>query len=293
MTVSATNDEILLNCTKGPRVLDGVEHLSSRIGDMKERRASPVLCVAVLVGATLGPFAALSIARAQAHDEDLLAQARAAYQQRHIATQDIRAVELYQLAIDAQSTYVTLWEGARAASHLGQNAWAKAKRSKRAQLFEKGLSWAEGATKARPRGAEGHYYVAVLTGLHAQQRSFLHQMTTARSIRRAAERALKLDPSIECGGPPQLLGMYYRQLPAAFGGDNTQSKRYLQQALRHCPNAPELHYLLAECLHTLGDDAGARREAQWVLDHPPSSPRDRRDYQQIKRDTDVLLSDMD
>lgn len=223
----------------------------------------------------------------------MLSEARAAWAKRHVKAQSVAAVSLYEKAIAANVSYAALWEGARAASYLGQHGWAKVSRSQRRALYEKGLDWAERATKVNPRGAEGHYYTAVLSGLNAQEHSFLHQMNSARGIRRAAERALKLDPSVECGGPPRLLGIFFRRLPSAFGGDNNKARAYLVQSLRHCPNDAELHYTLAECLHALDRDDEARQQAQWVLKHPPQNPHDRRSYAQTKRNAEELLSDID
>lgn len=222
-----------------------------------------------------------------------LRQARAAYAKRHIASQDRLAASLYEKAIAADASYTALWEGARACSHLGQNAWAKQSRDKRRTLFAKGKSWAERATEKNPRGAEGFFYLAVLTGLDAREHSFMHQMASARSIRKIAERALKLDASVECGGPPRLLGHYYRKLPTAFGGDNRQALKYFEQALSHCPGDHELHYAIAECLHTLGEDARARPRAQWVLKNPPSAPSEQRNYLEIKQQTIDLLAEID
>ena len=229
----------------------------------------------------------------QASPNDHLAQARAAYRKRRSTAQSVKAVELYEKAITTKATYEACWEGARAASHLGQNGWSKAPRQKRQDLFQKGLDWAKQATKINPGGAEGHYYTAVLTGLNAQERTFFHQMASAKSIRLAAERAAKINPRVECGGPVRLLGLYYRQLPTAFGGNNHTALSYLEKAARFCPDDREIRYELAECLHTVGQDARARKEAQWVIDNPPTTPNDLDDYRSVKRDTEKLLQEID
>lgn len=248
----------------------------------------PVVICCVLVFSSLHANAE----EATSGGESLLEQARAAYAKRHKVSESVRAVKLYEKAIKSQATYETCWEGSRAVAHLGSNGWTKAPREKRQGLFKKGLLWAKQATKLKSNGAHGHYYVAVLSGLNAQERTFLHQMSSARSIRLAGERAAKLNPRIECGGPVRLLGLYYRRLPAAFGGDNNVALKYLEKAVRYCPNNPNVRYELAECLHKVGQDNRARKEAQWVLDHPPSDPGDRREYRKTKANAKKLLQEL-
>lgn len=247
----------------------------------------------------LAPLAALGIALGagattfgQEGDEPL-SQARAAYKRRHLPAESKRAVDLYEKAIAADASYASLWEGARAVSYLGQNSWAKRPSRQLKTLFKKGLSWAERSVKVRPNGAEGHYYTAVLLGLYARERTFVHQMASAADIRRAGERAMRLDPTVECGGPLHLLGLYYRHLPTAFGGDNHRARKLLEKAVRVCPGDPGLRYDLAECLHTVGHDARAKREAQWAIDHPPRSAAERRGYKQVKRNAEELLREID
>lgn len=250
------------------------------------------LLVAVSVTVALVLLTGLQAQAEQAGSDDLLEQARAAYEKRHNRAESVKAIKLYEKSIKAKATYAACWEGARAIAHLGQNAWAKAPRDKRQDLFKKGLNWAKRATKLKSNGAEGHYYTAVLTGLNAQERTFLHQMTTARSIRLAAERAVKLNPRIECGGPVRLLGLYYRRLPTAFGGDNDKARGFLEKAVRYCPDDPAVRYDLAECLHAVGRDNEALEQAQWVVDHPPSDPNDRREYRKVKVDAQKLIEEL-
>lgn len=247
-----------------------------------------------LLLAILGAVSCLLLTGLQVHAEqtsgnDLLDQARAAYKKRRASGESLKAVKLYAKAIKAKLSYAACWEGARAIAHLGQNAWAKAPREKRQGLYKKGLQWAKRATAVKANGAEGHYYTAVLTGLNAQERTFLHQMATARSIRLAAERAAKLNPRIECGGPVRLLGLYYRRLPTAFGGDNNKALKYLEKAVRYCSDDPIVRYDLAECLEKVGQINRALEQAQWVVDHPPSDPNDRREYRKVKADAQKLI----
>lgn len=224
--------------------------------------------------------------------EELLAAARDAYKKRRNPAQAVKAVELFEKSIAAGETYEALWEGARAASELGQNAWKKQPSAKRSELYKKGIAWAERATKLRPDGAEGHYFTAVLTGLWAEQRTFLHQMSSAADIRRAAERAYKINPRIECGGPAHLLGLYYRHLPAAFGGDDNRAVKYLEQAVRFCPKQLEIRYELAECLERVGQKARALEEARYVLDHPPTAKSEQAAYEALKQQVDALLQEL-
>lgn len=255
---------------------------------MMVRRLVVMLALGVALGVALErPAAWAEDARQSALD--LLAQARTAFTRRPIAARQLLAVELYEKAIAAAPTYEALWEGARAAAELGYNGWKKQPSSKRAALFKKGLAWARRATEVRPDGAEGHYFTAVLLGLWAEQRSFVQQAATAGDIRRAAERAYKLNPRIECGAPARLLGIYYRKVPAVFGGDDRRAVKLLDEALRYCPDDPRLHYDLAECLEHAGQEARAREEARWVLDHLPADRHEKAGYDTLERQATELL----
>jgi tetratricopeptide (TPR) repeat protein len=262
------------------------------------KKASILAAVATVASALAGwparaeEAATAQAAAPQASAEDYLKQARDAFKRRRSQGQSAKAVDLYEKAISTAESYEALWEGARAASELGQNAWAKQPSSKRSKLYKKGMEWAERATKVQPDGAEGHYYTAVLTGLWAEQRTFLHQMASAADIRRAAERAYKINPRVECGGPAHLLGLYYRHLPAAFGGDDKRAVKFLEQAVRYCPGELEIRYELAECLSRVHEKARALEEAQWVLDHPPTAPHEKADYEELKRQVDELIADL-
>ena len=63
-------------------------------------------------------------------------------------------------------------------------------------------------------------------GQFAELRSALEH----HSARRAAEKAVKLDATVECGTPLRVLGMYYLKLPDAFGGDSYNFELSRQRA---------------------------------------------------------------
>jgi tetratricopeptide (TPR) repeat protein len=218
-----------------------------------------------------------------------LDQARAAYEKRHDHAQARQAVELYGKAIEAGAGYPALWEGARAAAHLGASGMPRARRGAKRAIFKRGVDWARLATKAHPNGAEGHLYLAITMGHHAKSQSFLHQMGVAGDIRREAAKAVKLNPAAECGTPLRVLGMYYLRLPEAFGGDDARALKLLSRAAKICPNDPDTHLDYAEALEENGQKAKAIGELEWVLAHPPSSPADRAGYRQTKVEAERRL----
>lgn len=165
--------------------------------------------------------------------------------------------------------YAPLWQGARAIVRLLDGPMAYAPGSQRGALYEKGIPWAEEAVEKNPKGAEGHYYLAVLLGLKAQA-SMTASIFVARSIREHAQRALELNPGVACAGPHRVLGRYYHKLPGLLGGDDALSKKLLAESVRRCPANAMGRLFLAETLHALGEYEEAERQCRWILSHHPS-----------------------
>ena len=222
---------------------------------------------------------------------ELLKQARIAFEKRQETKMAKRALDLYEKTVEAAPSYQALWEGARAAAHYGDNCMKKASRRERTAVYRKGEEWARRAAKMQPGRVEGHFYVAVLVGMRSRSQSVLHQASVAGEIRQRAEKAVKFDRAFECAAPLRMLGQYYLRLPAAFGGDNKRALGFFVQAAKLCPTDVSNHLHLAEALHSQDQDARARKELQWVLDHPPSDPHDRDDYKQVRQQALEFLDD--
>lgn len=225
------------------------------------------------------------VAKAESKSDPLLREARSSFARRAKTAEALKAVTLFGEAIAAGGGYAAMWEGARASFYYGYFALPKRERGKRLAVLERGAVWAEQATKVRPDGAEGHFYRASLLGGWGEVRGLAGALVVAGDIRRAGEKALALDRSVECAGPLRLMGRYYFKLPGAFGGSNEKSLSYLEEALRICPIHPQVHIYLAETLHAEGQVERARERAQWVLDNPRAGI----EYRQFRADAEALL----
>lgn len=228
------------------------------------------------------------IGHGQSKSDSILQQARTSFERRAKKNEALRAVTLFGEVIAAGGSYASLWEGARASFYYGYFALPKRERSKRLSVLKRGAEWAEQATKIRPNGAEGHFYRASLLGGWGEVRGLAGALVVAGDIRRAGEKALALDRSVECAGPLRLMGRFYFRLPGAFGGSNEKSLSYLEEALTICPTHPQVHIYLAETLHAEGQLERARKRAQWVLDNPRKGV----EYRQFRADAKALLEQL-
>jgi tetratricopeptide (TPR) repeat protein len=204
--------------------------------------------------------------------DDLLAQARQAFKQRAKTAQARAAVDLYEKAIGAGGPFEALVEGAEAAYFLGEYPLGKAGRAERLAVFDKGIAWAKRAVAEHPERAEAHYWHGTLVGVWAAARGILKSLSMADDVRLSAERAIKIDPRVGCGGALRLLGRYYHQLPGMFGGDATKAAEILERQTRICPTNDLGRYYLAEVLHDAGRDAEARPHLEKVI-AGPGDPR--------------------
>jgi len=238
--------------------------------------------------------AALLLAAAPVHAEEsaaksLLDEARAAYAGRHDPAKAKLAFDLYEKALAAGAGYAAMWEGARCAADLGSSRMQRAKRGEKRAIFAKGVEFARLATKLRPSGAEGHLYLAITMGHHAESQSFLHQMSIASELRREAEQAVKLNPAAECGTPLRVLGMYYLRLPNAFGGSDREGLKLIERAAQICRDDVDTSMDYAEALAENGQRDKAIELLEWVLANPPSGAADKVGYRRTKAEAEKRL----
>ena len=112
-----------------------------------------------------------------------------------------------------------------------------------------------------------------MIGVWASARGILKSLSMASDVRESAEKAIKINPRVGCGGALRLLGRYYHQLPGMFGGDNAKAIQILQRQTKICPSNELGRYYLAEVLHDEGRDDEARPHLQKVIaGGAPSAP---------------------
>lgn len=228
----------------------------------------------------------------EAAEEDFLAQARKAYKKRGNRAQAAQAVELYSKAIEGGGGYDALWEGARATWFYAEFPMGNASRSKRLEILNRGKAWAEKAVKARPNGAEGHFWLGTVMGTWGTARGVLKSLSIHGDVRAEGERARKLNHKVECAGAYRLLGRYYYALPGAFGGDIQRSLKLLQKGVEICPTNDLGRVYLAETLIELDREDEARTQLKTVVEKSRPDPRFAPEFRYVKSRAQKVLDDM-
>ncbi len=223
---------------------------------------------------------------------DLLAQARAAYQKRAATAQAREAVDLYEKAIDAGGGYAALWEGARASFFLGEFPLAKASRAEHLALYDKGIGWAKRGAAERPGGAEGQFWLGTLYGVWGQANGILKSLSIAGPLREAGERAMKIDPEVECAGPFRLLGRYYFKVPRIAGGDRQKALSLLGEGIKRCPGSDLGRLYFAEALAADGQRDRARSNLEHIIQNKSADPHFRPEYRFVKRWAERAIEDL-
>jgi len=176
------------------------------------------------------------------------------------------AMRLWETQLEADpKAYDAAWHLAHAHYFEGGH---EAERGKRMELYLQGVRFAERAAALRPDRPEGHFWLAVLNGVYARDKGVFKSLTMIRPIRQGFERAFKIDPSYERGGPDRALGRFYFELPGILGGSKQTSLDHLQASLKYAPQNTLTLLYLGETLAGMGRKDEARKAYQSVLDAP-------------------------
>ncbi len=247
------------------------------------RKAMVVLAGAVILG---GGFAA----RAQDAAPDLLAKARAAYEQRANPVQAKQSVDLYALAAKAggPQAYDALWEGARACYYDGHYALKDAPDKDLLALYQDGIDRAKAAVALEPKGVEGHFWLGVLYGVYGETKGIFKSLAMVPGIKQEMQTCMELDPSVEGYGPDRVLGRLYFKLPGFKGGDNKKSIQYLESSLKGAPTNALTKLYLAETYKDEGMKEKAMDQLKGIVSMTPD-PRWAPEQTSIKAEAQRLL----
>jgi tetratricopeptide (TPR) repeat protein len=144
--------------------------------------------------------------------------------------------------------------------------------SKMATLARTGWDWAEKAVKLRPDGVEGNLFLATNIGQYSLGIGVVRALANGLEGKFLAplDKAIRLNPRIECAGPLRLKGNYYQNLPW-IKQDLDAALKLLRQSLQLEPCAERSRLNIAETLEKKGDIAGALVEVEKVLSARPNS----------------------
>src|SRR4030095_3623726 len=136
----------------------------------------------------------------------------------------------------ATTDFDLAWRAARACAWLAKN---DPDHHAARELALKGVKFAEGASRLRPRSVEGCYFEAVNLGhLSRLERTSKH----LSRMEELAKQALALDETFEHGAPHRFLGLLYHDAsgyPFVGVGSMKEAEAHLRRA---CAMAPDYGY---------------------------------------------------
>ena len=135
--------------------------------------------------------------------------------------------------------YETAWKLARLVYFIG-NYGVGEKRfvdtGEGVTLFYYGADAGLLASKLNPKGVEGFYWYAVDLGSYGLANGIVASASHARDGINALAAANKINSAYQWFGSNRILGRYYQELPAIFGGDSDRAYRFISAATKEAPN---------------------------------------------------------
>ncbi len=163
------------------------------------------------------------------------------------------------------SSYEIAWRLARLCWRQGDLSTDTAQRRER---YDTARRYAETASTLDPNRVEGHCYFALTTGDYGDTIGPIAAAIkrVAATFEREMRRAYAIDRDFDHGSPMLALGRYYFALPWPMR-DLGQSRQHLEELKQRHPDVLLGRLYLADTAHALGDNAAARAELEYVLDH--------------------------
>jgi tetratricopeptide (TPR) repeat protein len=137
-----------------------------------------------------------------------------------------------------------------------------------------GMKHAQEAVRLAPDHGAAHYWLAT---------NLLHAADAERSLGRAKEalaeldRADKMAPEVDQGGPSRMRGKVLYEMPALFGGSLGKAIVSLRRALEIGPDVPTTRVWLAQAYVDAKKPDLARKELEWVVNAKPRPHREKED----------------
>ncbi|MGQ0505362.1 MAG: tetratricopeptide repeat protein [Myxococcaceae bacterium] len=158
--------------------------------------------------------------------------------------------------------FALLWRSARAHFWIADGANDdRLKKSEGKQSWDLG----EKAIRANPNAVEGHYWASAGLGSYSQAVGVLTALTQGLegTFNEKVDRAIKLNPDYDHGGPLLTKGRYHFELPWPKR-DFTKAQEYFAQVEKAHPENLRKKLFLAELLWKNGDAKAALAEISKV-----------------------------
>jgi len=202
----------------------------------------------------LGPDAA-----AEGAEPAALAEWDAAYRQNRSVQEFLDLERRMQDALKREPASEALaWRMGRVYFALGKRMTSDADKE---LYFSRCMEQCEEAIRSNAGSAPGYFFKGLCLGMRGQTRGLWASLMMIEPFRETMETALRLDPSVDRGGPHRALGRLYQDLPFFLGGDLDEAIGHFREAVRLAPDYAENHLFLARALL----EQGRPQEAEHTL----------------------------
>ncbi len=178
------------------------------------------------------------------------------------------------------------WRLARAQFYMGNRSKSEKEQKSLYYLCKKN---ADQSLDFNPESAGGNYYKAICSGKLGQLDGIWSSLSMISGFRKQMERAVKLDPYFEYGGPHRALGKFFHDLPFVLGGDLKRSIEHLKLAVQLGPEYSDNYYYLSESLF----DAEEYESAKPILSEYLEKSRNEKDASEKRKRAEDFLRQID
>ena len=180
-----------------------------------------------------------------------------------------KAIELLEQAKAADAkNYEVRWRLAQFHYFIADSTNDNVLKAKEGKL---GWDEAEVAKKLNPSGVDGYYWTAACVGVYSEGSGIMTAVRQGLSdvFKQNAEKAEKINPNHDKGGPLRALGRFYFKLPWPLQ-DLEKSRSYLERAVKVSSESGRNLFYLADLEASEGNTVKAKELYNQVLALDPS-----------------------
>jgi tetratricopeptide (TPR) repeat protein len=163
------------------------------------------------------------------------------------------------------------WRLGRVYFKLGETFTSE---SKKIHFFSLCMAQTKTTIAINSQSANGYFFNGLCSGTLGQTQGVWSSLGTIEPFKKDMETAIKIDPSIEEGGPHRALGNLYLKLPYILGGDLERSISHFQKAIQLGSEFGENYLGLAEAYIEKGDFILAKGILHTLLNMKLSSQKE-------------------
>ena len=144
----------------------------------------------------------------------------------------------------------------------------------RGKYFIQCVEQTQRTLKINPESANAYFFKGLCMGKRGEIQGIWESLVLIKPIKKNMESAIRLDPSVNDGGPYRFLGRLYYELPLFLGGSLDKSIEYLEKAVHYGPKFGKNYLYLAQAYFENGDYQPARETLLSLLNVTRSTQAD-------------------